>query len=79
MVEMDNTLSLGHMLAGLGPDLFASVRVSYESGAVLRCIAFKEWLLPSSTPHPDNIEAFFVRGRSKSEIPVGSVVKVTQT
>jgi hypothetical protein len=54
------------------------VEITIPTGDVLRCIAFKEWLLPSSTPHPDDTEAFFVRGRSKSEIPIGSVVKVTQ-
>lgn len=52
--------------------------VTTPTGDVLRCTAFKEWLHPSSTPHPDDTEAFFIRGRSKAEIPVGSVVKATQ-
>jgi hypothetical protein len=54
------------------------VEITTPTGAFLRCIAFREWLRPSSTPHPDDTEAFFIRGRSKSEIPIGSVVKVTQ-
>ncbi len=55
-----------------------NVEITTPTGDVLRCIAFKEWLHPSSTPHPEDAEAFFIRERSKSQIPIGSVVKVTQ-
>ena len=54
------------------------IEIITPHGDVLKGVAFKEWLLHSSTPQPDETEAFFVRGRTKSEIPIGSMVRVNQ-
>lgn len=54
------------------------VEIITPNGDVLQGIAFKEWLLGSSTLQPDEIEAFFVRGMKKSDIPIGSMVLVKQ-
>ncbi len=54
------------------------VEIITPNGDVLKGVAFKEWLLGSSTPQPDEIEAFFVRGMKKSDIPIGSLVRVKQ-
>lgn len=54
------------------------IEISTPNGAVLKGVAFKEWLHGSSTPQPDEIEAFFIRGMNKSDIPIGSMVRVEQ-
>jgi hypothetical protein len=54
------------------------IEIITPHGDVLKGVAFKEWLLRSSTPQPDETEAFFIRGRTKSEIPIGSMVRVNQ-
>jgi len=54
------------------------IEIITPHGDVLKGVAFKEWLLHSSTPQRDETEAFFIRGRTKSEIPIGSMVSVNQ-
>ena len=54
------------------------IEIITPNGDVLKGVAFKEWLLGSSTPQPDEIEAFFIRGMKKSDIPIGSMVRVNQ-
>ncbi len=54
------------------------IEIITPNGDVLKGVAFKEWLLGSSTPQPNEIEAFFIRGMKKSEIPIGSMVRVKQ-
>ena len=55
------------------------VEIITPNGDVLKGIAFKEWVLGSSKPQPDAIEAFFIRGMKKSDIPIGSMVRVQQS
>jgi hypothetical protein len=54
------------------------IEIITPDGDILKGIAFKEWLLRSSTPQTDEIEAFFIRGMNKSNIPIGSLVSVKQ-
>ncbi len=54
------------------------IEIIKPNGDVLKGVAFKEWLHGSSTPQPDEIEAFFIRGMNKSDIPIGSMVRVKQ-
>lgn len=54
------------------------IEIITPNGDVLKGVAFKEWLLHASTPQPDDIEAFFIRGMKKSDIPIGSMVRVKQ-
>jgi hypothetical protein len=54
------------------------IEISTPNGDVLKGAAFKEWLLHSTTPQPDAIEALFIRGMKKSDIPISSMVKVKQ-
>ncbi len=54
------------------------VEIITPHGNVLKGVAFKEWLLGSSIPQPDEIEAFFIRGMKKSDIPIGSLVRIKQ-
>jgi hypothetical protein len=54
------------------------IEIITPNGDVLRGVAFKEWLRRSSTPQPNGIEAFFIRGMLKADIPIGSMVRVTQ-
>ena len=54
------------------------IEIITPNGDVLKGVAFKEWLHGSSTPQPDEIEAFFIRGMNKSDIPIGSMVRVEQ-
>jgi hypothetical protein len=54
------------------------IEIIMPNGDVLKDVCFKEWLLRSSTPQPDETDAFFIRGRTKSEIPIGSMVRVKQ-
>ena len=54
------------------------VEIITPDGDVLKGVAFKEWLHGSSIPQPDEIEAFFIRGMNKSDIPLGSMVRVEQ-
>ena len=54
------------------------IEIITPNGDVLKGVAFKEWLHGSATPQPDEIEAFFIRGMKKSDIPIGSMVRVKQ-
>ncbi len=54
------------------------IEIITPNGDVLKGVAFKEWLLGSSTPRSDDIEAFYVRGMKKADIPIGSMVRVKQ-
>jgi hypothetical protein len=54
------------------------VEIITPNGDVLQGVAFKEWLLGSSTPQPNGINAFFIRGMKESDIPIGSMVRVKQ-
>jgi hypothetical protein len=54
------------------------IEIITPNGEVLKGVAFKEWLLDSSPSLPDAIEAFFIRGMKKSDIPLGSMVRVQQ-
>ena len=54
------------------------VEIITPNGDVLKGVAFKEWLLGSSSPQTAKIEAFFVKGMKKSDIPVGSIVRLNQ-
>ena len=54
------------------------IEITTPHGDVLKGVGFKEWLLRSSTPQPDETEAFFIRGMNKSDIPIGSMVRVKQ-
>ncbi len=54
------------------------IEIITPNGDVLKSIAFKEWLHGSSTPQSDEVEAFFIRGMKKSDIPIGSMVRVQQ-
>jgi hypothetical protein len=54
------------------------IEIITPNGDVLKGVAFKEWLLGSSTTQPGKIEAFFIRGMNKAEIPIGSMVSVEQ-
>jgi hypothetical protein len=54
------------------------IEIITPSGDVLKGVAFKEWLRGSSTPQSDKIEAFYIRGMKKSDIPIGSMVRVKQ-
>jgi hypothetical protein len=54
------------------------IEIITPNGDVLKGVAFKEWLLHSTTPQSDEIEAFFIRGMKKSDIPISSMVKVKQ-
>ena len=54
------------------------VEIITPNGDVLKGVAFKEWLLGSSSPQAAKIEAFFVKGMKKSDIPVGSIVRLNQ-
>ena len=54
------------------------VEIITPNGDILKGVGFKEWLLGSSTPQQDEIEAFFIRGIKKSDIPIGSMVRVQQ-
>ena len=76
----------GHGVVLVGDNTFSEfletkscdVEIITPSGDVLKGVAFKEWLLGSSTPQPNQIEAFFVRGMNKADIPIGSMVRVKQ-
>jgi hypothetical protein len=54
------------------------VEIITPNGNVLQGVAFKEWLLGSSTPQLNEINAFFIRGMKESDIPIGSMVQVKQ-
>ncbi|HTR45483.1 MAG TPA: hypothetical protein VMH06_07210 [Thermodesulfovibrionales bacterium] len=76
----------GHGVLLVGDKAFSDFReiktcdieIIKPNGDVLKGVAFKEWLLYSTTPEPDEIEAFFIRGMNKSDIPIGSMVRVKQ-
>ncbi len=54
------------------------IEIITPNGDVLKGVAFKEWLLGSPKTQQDEIEAFFVRGMKKADIPIGSMVSVNQ-
>jgi hypothetical protein len=55
-----------------------NIEIITPNGDVLKGVAFKEWLHRSSTPQPNEIGAFFIRGMIKADIPIGSMVSVKQ-
>jgi hypothetical protein len=84
VVEAINVKGHGVVLVGDKPlsDFLeiksCDVEIITPNGDILKGVAFKEWLLGSSTPQPGEIEAFYIKGMNKTDIPIGSMVRVKQ-